>query len=96
MINYEAQKNITMFLLINTGSIFGTWKGKMKAKEQRELFGHYFGKGIIKINGETDTITHTIKVDFGRDIYETGSYKLVTGDLVINNENQQNQKEGVC
>jgi hypothetical protein len=96
MINYEAQKNTTMFLLDNTGSIFGTWKGKMSAKNQRELFGHYFGKGTIEIDGETDTITHTIKVDFGRDICDTGSYNLITGDLIINNRTQQNQKQGVC
>lgn len=92
MTNYEAQKNITMFLLVNTGSIFGIWSGRMTAKKQRALFGHYMGKGTIKINGSTDTITHVIKVAYGQDVAETGLYKLVTGNLVVNNQNQVNQK----
>ena len=96
MTNYEAQKNITMFLLsIKYWLHFRKWKGKMKAAEQRELFGHYFGKGIVVINGETDTITHDIKVEFGRDTCETGRYELVTGYLSIGNEVKQNQKQGV-
>jgi hypothetical protein len=39
----------------------------MSAQEQRALFGAYFGKGQLIIDGTTETVQHVIKVCFGLD-----------------------------
>lgn len=65
MIDYAA--NLALFLQDKTGSIFGTWSGRMSAKEQRALFGRYIGKGKLYINGERETVEHWVKVCFGLD-----------------------------
>lgn len=67
MNNFEINNNLCLFLLEKTDSVFGVWRGKMPAKEQRKLFGLFLGKGRIDIDGEKETITHTIKVCFGLD-----------------------------
>lgn len=67
MANYTQAANITEYLLEKTGSCLGVVSGKMTAKEQRALFGHFFGKGTIVINGVTETVEHYIKVSFGGD-----------------------------
>jgi len=67
MNKYDAAANLAMFLQNKTGSICGEWGGKMKATEQRALFGKFIGKGWIKIDGAKEEITHTIKVCFGLD-----------------------------
>lgn len=58
---------LALFLLENTGSIFGVWSGRMTAAEQRALFGHFLGKGLIIIDGERETICNRVKVCFGLD-----------------------------
>lgn len=67
MNKFTAVANMAIFLTEQTGSCLGKWKGKMTAKEQKELFGAFIGKGIIIINGETETIEHAKKVCFGAD-----------------------------
>ena len=47
--DYSA--NLALFLLSQTGSIFGVYSGNMTAKEQRNLFGKFIGKGMLIING---------------------------------------------
>ena len=64
-IDYAA--NLALFLLEKTGSVLGTFKGRMKAKDQRALFGRFIGKGKIIINGEDETICNRVKVCFGLD-----------------------------
>ena len=59
--------NLALFLLAKTGSIFATWKGKLTATEQRDLFGRYIGKGTIVIDGTAETIRNRVKVCFGLD-----------------------------
>ena len=59
--------NLTFFILEHTGSVFGTWHGKMKASAQRELMGRFIGKGTIVINGENETVRNRVKVCFGLD-----------------------------
>ena len=39
MINWTIIENLTLFVQAQTGSIFGTWTGRLTAAEQRELFG---------------------------------------------------------
>lgn len=59
--------NLAFFLLEKTGSIFGTWIGKLPATEQRAMFGKSLGKGRIVINGSDETLCNRVKVAFGRD-----------------------------
>lgn len=66
--DYAAQ--LALFLLEKTGSIWGLWRGKMTAAEQRALFGRFIGKGDIRINGTEETISMRRKVCFGLDYEE--------------------------
>jgi len=59
--------NLAFFLLDKTGSIVKHWNGHLLAKEQRNLFGTFLGKGNIFINGADETIQHSVKVCFGTD-----------------------------
>jgi len=68
---WERIARVTFFVLEKTGSVFGTWRGRMSAKDQRALFGQFLGKGLIAINGEKETIKHTRKVCFGLDFDTT-------------------------
>lgn len=59
--------NVCFFLLEKTGSVFGIWQGRMSAKEQRELFGRYLGKGTIVVDGANEVVLNRVKVCFGLD-----------------------------
>lgn len=59
--------NLALFLVEKTGSVLKTWKGKLTAAEQRNLFGRNIGKGTIVINGEEETIANRVVVCFGHD-----------------------------
>ena len=59
--------NVALFLLEKTGSVFGQWKGKLSAAEQRSLLGRFLGKGTIVIDGANETICNRVKVCFGLD-----------------------------
>ncbi|MCG6489740.1 hypothetical protein K6U37_12350 [Vibrio parahaemolyticus] len=72
-IDYAA--NLALFLLEKTGSVMGEFKGRMTAKEQRELFGRFIGKGRIIINGAEETICNRIKVCFGFDFNDINFVK---------------------
>lgn len=63
--NYVS--NVCEFLLEKAGSVCGKWEGKMSAKEQRELFGRFLGKGTIVIDGTNEVIMNRVKVCFGLD-----------------------------
>lgn len=64
---FDAAANLAFFLLEKTGSVLGKWSGKLTAKEQRAMFGAFLGKGTIEIDGDKETIAHTVKVCFGLD-----------------------------
>jgi len=66
-INGQAAANIAMFLQEKTGTIYGKWRGRMPAAQQRALFYRFLGKGWICIDGANERITHTRKVCFGTD-----------------------------
>lgn len=59
--------NLAIFLIEKTGTVFGSYEAKMSAKEQRELFGKFLGKGTICIDGERETISNRVQVCFGLD-----------------------------
>ena len=80
MTKFDIAANIAFFLLETKGSVLATWKGKMAAKQQRELFGTFFGKGEININGAKETIAHTVSRCFGCDYEITFAATFATID----------------
>lgn len=75
MTKFEIVENLAAFLQDKCGSVLRIWKGKLTAKEQRELFGVYLGKGSIIIDGGHETIVHSVKVCFGLDYENTVDLK---------------------
>lgn len=71
MTKYEAAANMAFFLQERTGSVCGKWQGKLTAKEQRDLFGAFLGKGMLYIDGAKETIQHIVKTGFGGDYEST-------------------------
>lgn len=67
--------NLAHFLQDKTGSVLGSWRGHMSAKNQRALFGQFLGKGKITINGQTETVVHSVKRCFGLDFEVTANLK---------------------
>ena len=67
MTKFEYATNLAFFLMEKTGSVVGTFEGKMTAAEQRALFGAFLGKGKICIDGEKETICNRVRVAFGMD-----------------------------
>lgn len=59
--------NLARFLTERTGPCLGSWKGRMPAAQQRELFGRFLGKGKIIIDGNKERVAHMVKRDFGLD-----------------------------
>lgn len=59
--------NLAIFLTEHSGSCLATWRGKMTAKDQRDLFGRFIGKGTIVIDGMTETVLNRVSVCFGCD-----------------------------
>jgi hypothetical protein len=59
--------NLAFFLLEKTGSVCGTWSGRLTAAQQRGLFGKFLGKGTLSIDGAAETLQHSVKVCFGLD-----------------------------
>ena len=64
---YDTASRLAAYLTDATGSPLGRVKVRMPAADQRELFGRYFGKGAIYIDGATETVEHWVKVGFGHD-----------------------------
>lgn len=63
----DRAASLALFLLEKTGSVFGSYIGKMTAAEQRGLFGRYIGKGRIVIDGRDETVANMVTVCFGQD-----------------------------
>lgn len=59
--------NLAMFLLAETNTVCGLWRGRMTAIEQRILFGRYLGKGMLVIDGANERVKMIVKVCFGLD-----------------------------
>ncbi len=81
MDKYKAAENMGFFLLEKTGTIYGYWYGHMPAKQQRELFGMFLGKGTIHMNGAKETLVHSKTVCFGTDFEWTFHKKWVFLDV---------------
>lgn len=61
---------MAFFLLENTGTVLGRWRGYMHAADQRLLFGRAIGKGTIVLDGDDETVSHVVSMCFGT-IYDT-------------------------
>lgn len=72
---FNIAANCAVFLVSHGQSIFGRWNGRLPARDQRELFGTFLGKGWLTINGADDTVSHTVKVCFGTD-FDTQRYSV--------------------
>lgn len=70
----DHSASLALFLVEKTGSCLGNWNGRMRAADQRALFGRYLGKGKIVIDGGEERLAHVVKRCFGLD-YE------VTADI---------------
>lgn len=68
--SFDAAANLGFFLLEKVGSIYGTWKGRMPADEQRALFGRFLGKGRLTIDGSIENIKVVTSACFGLDYNE--------------------------
>ena len=67
MTTTDFAANLSFFLLTNTGTIFGVWKGKLNAQSQKNLMGRVLGRGTIVINGTDETVLNRVSVCFGQD-----------------------------
>ena len=72
---YDTAAKLAAYLTDATGSPLGRVKVRMPAADQRALFGRYFGKGAIYIDGATETVEHWVKVGFGHDAECTASIR---------------------
>ena len=50
--------------------------GKMRAADQRAVFGEYLGRGTIVIDWLENEIQHIVKVAFGQDFHITATRKI--------------------
>jgi hypothetical protein len=65
------EEKFQKFLIEKTGSPAGYWTGRMRARDQRELFGLYLGKGTVHIDGKEKQLRHSVTVCFGCDFHIT-------------------------
>lgn len=63
----DRAATLALFLTERTGSPLGVWVGRMRAVDQRALFGRVIGKGRIIIDGTAETVTNRVIVCFGHD-----------------------------
>jgi hypothetical protein len=73
---------LAIFVLQKTGSVYGTFEGRISAQEQRAAFGCVpFGKCKVQINGEKEIVSAYRKVAFGQD-WESASYSWMDFEKV--------------
>ena len=64
---YSKATDLANYVTQATGTPLGRVKVRMPKADQRALFGRYFGKGLLIINGATETVEHVVKRCFGTD-----------------------------
>ncbi|MEW6345556.1 MAG: hypothetical protein RXR20_25915 [Paraburkholderia sp.] len=62
---FELAARLALFLVARTGDRLAKWQGTLLAAEQRALFGRFFGKGTLTIDGTRERIKHTVTRSFG-------------------------------
>lgn len=68
---------MALFLLETMGSTGGLWQGYMKKADQDALFGRYFGRGRISIDGELQEVWMSTSCSFDgniRDIVDSAKW----------------------
>lgn len=71
----DVVARIATFVFINEGSLWSSWVGKMPKADQMKLFGRYFGRGTLVVDGIKETVEMYVKVCFGTDFDVRGSVK---------------------
>ncbi len=64
---FERATSLAFYLTRATGTPCGRVQVRMPAADQRTLFGRYLGRGLIIIDGSTETVEHVVKRCFGLD-----------------------------
>jgi hypothetical protein len=83
----DYASNLALFLLERTGSVLGTWSGRLSASDQRSLYGRHIGKGTIIIDGASETVCNRVKVCFGHDYDDRNMLRWK--DLLSSNPTQR-------
>lgn len=65
--HYNIAANIALFLVTNGQSVFGRFSSRVRAADQRRLFGRALGKGVLVFRGDEDAVYHRVSVDYGTD-----------------------------
>jgi hypothetical protein len=81
---YTIAENLAAFLMEQCDSVLATWSGKLPKKQQLALFGVYFGKGLIVIDGTAETVSHIISTGFGLDCDRNGLMTFTACVTVLN------------
>lgn len=68
--------NLALFLKANGESVTSDWGGRMRAADQRRLFGAFLGKGTVVVDGGRDQVRHVKTVCFGTDVHTTATIDL--------------------
>ena len=71
--SFERAELLAQFLFVRTGSVLSKWSGKLNKTEQELYLGAYFGRGVIHIDGQDESVKRTVSICFGRD-YEDKNY----------------------
>lgn len=69
--------DLALYVTRATGTPLGRVKMRMPAADQRQLFGRYFGKGLLIVDGSTETVEHVVKRCFGLDHEVTATVRWI-------------------
>jgi len=67
--------DLALYVTRAAGTPCGRVRVRMPAADQRDLFGRYFGRGLLIIDGSTETVEHVVKRCFGLDSETTHCVK---------------------
>ena len=81
MNDFELAAKIGCFIADKVGSCWGYYCCRMSKADQMSLLGRYIGKGLLTFDGQSETVTQTIKVCFGTDYDE--NYRMTFDGVVI-------------
>jgi hypothetical protein len=65
----DIAANIGLFLTVNGMKTYEEIGKRIKASDQRKLFGVNLGRGLIWVDGRSEVVEHIKKIAFGQDIH---------------------------
>lgn len=72
LLGQDYAANLAQFLLENTGSVCGIIVTRIRATDQRKLFGRFLGRGSVEIDGDQEEVVHRYTSCYGQSIENTG------------------------